>query len=124
MRKRKEDVATALEAPGATLQSEAWGGMAVAYTRLAKGTDFAPALEGLDGDMCPCPHWGYVVKGALHFRYADGSEEVARAGDLWYAPPGHTAWCEEDTEFFDVSPAQELEQVLDHVRTGGQGRAD
>lgn len=117
MRKRKEELATALEAPGATLQSEEWGGMAVAYTRLAQGTDFTPVLKGLEGDMCQCPHWGYVVKGVLHFRYADGSEEVVRAGDMWYAPPGHTAWCEEDSEFIDVSPAQELKQVIDHVRT-------
>lgn len=121
MHQPKEELTVILEAPGAMLQSEQWGGMAVAYTRLSKGTDFTPVLKGLEGDMCQCPHWGYVVKGALHLRYQDGTEEVVRAGDVWYASPGHTAWCDEDTEFIDVSPARELTQVIDHVLSQSQG---
>ena len=29
------------------------------------GTDFGPLLKGLPNDRCPCPHWGYVLKGRL-----------------------------------------------------------
>ena len=35
------------------------GEMTVGYFRFAKGTDLRPALAGLPGDMCQCPHWGY-----------------------------------------------------------------
>jgi hypothetical protein len=33
------------------------GEMTVGYFRFAKGTDLGPALVGLPGDMCQCPHW-------------------------------------------------------------------
>jgi hypothetical protein len=65
--------------------------MAALYVKLAKGSDFSPVLKGLPDDLCQCPHWGYVLKGTLHLRYKDGHEEIARVGDLWYTPPGHTA---------------------------------
>jgi hypothetical protein len=116
MRQPKEQLPIALEVPGAVLRSVRWGAMSAAHAQLSGGTDFTPVLQGLPGDRCHCPHWGYVVKGALHFRHADGNEEVIRAGELWYAPPGHTAWCDEDTEYVDFSPTQEFEQVIDHVR--------
>ncbi len=116
MHESKDKLPVSLQAPGATLRSTQWGNMAVAYASLAEGTDFTPALKGLDGDACHCPHWGYVTKGALHLRYADGSEEEVRAGELWYAPAGHTAWCEEDTEYLDFSPPREFREVIDHVR--------
>ncbi|MGW0859709.1 PspA-associated protein PspAA, partial [Streptomyces sp. NPDC002690] len=32
---------------------------------LPKGTDMGPALVGLPGDLCSCPHWGYMLKGKL-----------------------------------------------------------
>lgn len=105
-----------LDTPGATLQSKRWGEMAVAYARCAGGTDFTPLLKGLEDDLCQCPHWGYVLKGALHLRYKDGQKEIVRAGELWHAPPGHTAWCEEDTEFIDVSPGDEFDHVIGHIR--------
>jgi hypothetical protein len=75
-----------------------------------------PVLKGLADDLCSCPHWGYVTKGAIHLKYKDGSEEVARAGDLWHTPPGHTAWCNEDSEFVEFSPQHELLKLLEHVR--------
>ena len=44
--------------------------------------------SGLPDDSCQCPHWGYVLKGELTFRFAD-REEVFEAGDAFYLPPGH-----------------------------------
>ena len=32
------------------------GEMTVSFIRLGAGTDLGPALVGLDGDRCPCPH--------------------------------------------------------------------
>ena len=105
-----------LEAPGVTIRSTDWNGMAALYVRLSAGADFTPVLKGLTDDLCSCPHWGYVTKGAIYLKYKDGREEIARAGDLWHAPPGHTAWCIEDSEFIEFSPQHELATLLDHVR--------
>jgi hypothetical protein len=110
------DMTLLLAVPGAELRGARWEDKIVAHARLAKGTDFTPVLKGLPGDLCQCPHWGYVISGALQLRFADGRHEVVRAGEAWHAAPGHTAWCEEDTEFVDVSPADEFERVIEHVR--------
>jgi hypothetical protein len=90
--------------------------MAALYVRLSAGADFTPVLKGLVDDLCSCPHWGYITKGAIHLKYKDGHEEVARAGDLWHTPPGHTAWCSEESEYIEFSPQHEFASLLNHVR--------
>ena len=116
MQARKEQLPVALEVPGAaTFRVAEWGETAVAYVRLSAGADAAPLLEGLPGDVCSCPHWGYVLEGAIHVRYADGKEEVSRAGELFYWPGGHTVRVEEDTSFVEFSPRQELKEVYGHI---------
>jgi hypothetical protein len=92
-----------------------WGGMAVGYGELPAGFDFRPLLEGLPDDRCHCPHWGYVLKGSARWRQADGSEEVVKAGDVFYAPAGHTVWIEEESAVLDFSPEKEFEEVYDHI---------
>ena len=92
MKEKGDDLPVTIEAPGAKVRTTQWGGMTASFSTLDKGADFTPLLKGLKDDMCQCPHWGYVLKGALHLRYADGQEEVAKAGELWYAPGGHTGW--------------------------------
>jgi hypothetical protein len=91
------------------------GSLVVGYFELPAGTDFTPMLKGLPDDACQCPHWGYVFKGAVQLRYTDGTEEVAAAGEVFYWPPGHTGWVEEDTIFLDFSPEKELRVVSDHI---------
>jgi hypothetical protein len=113
----KNKLPVVFEVPGVTIRSTNWNGMAALSVRLSAGADFTPVLKGLADDLCSCPHWGYVTKGAIHLKYKDGLEEVARAGDLWYTPPGHTAWCNEDSEFIEFSPQQEFASLLNHVRT-------
>jgi hypothetical protein len=51
-----------------------------------RGTDLAPILKGLSNDLWPCPHRGYMLKGRIRVRYADG-EEVLRAGGIFHPPP-------------------------------------
>jgi len=116
MRETRQNLPVLLQAPGVTVRSADWNGMAVNYIELAKGTDFTPVLKGLPGDMCQCPHWGYVLKGAITLRYQDGKEEKVQAGDLWFAPAGHTAWCEEDTEFVEFSPAADYGHLAGHIK--------
>jgi hypothetical protein len=115
MRLLKEEMPVALELPVATFRVAEWGDKAVAYVRLKAGADATPLLEGLPGDKCQCPHWGYMLEGAIHLRYDDGEEEVCRAGEMFYWPPGHTVWVEEDTSFVEFSPKHELKHVYDHI---------
>jgi hypothetical protein len=115
MKLRKEEVPIALELPVATFRVAEWGDIAVAYVKLKAGTDAAPLLQGLPGDKCQCPHWGYMLEGAIHVRYASGKVEVCRTGDVFYWPAGHTVWVEEDTSFVEFSPKKALKEVYDHV---------
>jgi hypothetical protein len=116
MHELKEHLPVKMEAPGMKIRElGGWGDMVVTYNEFPGGTDFTPMLEGLPNDKCHCPHWGYVVKGAINIRYADGTEEMVRAGEVFYMPPGHTAWIEEDTAWIDFSPEKEYEEVMAHV---------
>jgi hypothetical protein len=92
-----------------------WGGMTAGYMEVPAGTDFTPLLKGLPNDLCHSPHWGYVVKGSLHIGYADGSEEVLEAGQVFYLPAGHTAWADEDAAWLDFSPEKELAEVFANI---------
>src|SRR5262245_32864817 len=115
------DLPALMDNPGAVLRATPWGGMNCTYAAFPAGTDLAPMLRGLPDDLCPCPHWGYILNGALRVRYADDREEVLRTGDLFYLPPGHTAVFEEDTAFVEFSPEREHGEVLAHVGRQAQG---
>ena len=41
---------------------------------------------------CEAPHFQYHVSGTLGIRMDDGTELVARAGDVTSLPKGHDAW--------------------------------
>lgn len=115
MKINKSDIPVRLEAPGMIMRSlEGYGGMTIAYNELPAGTDFTPLLKGLDNDSCHCPHWGYVVEGAIRIVYDDGTEEVTRGGDVYYWPNGHTAVVEEDLKFIEFSPSEEFAEVIGH----------
>ena len=92
-----------------------WGGMTIALMEFPAGLDATPLLKGLPDDKCQCPHWGYVLKGSIHIGYADGTEEVVKAGQVFYFPPGHTGWFDEDAAWVEFSPAKEYAEVMAHV---------
>ena len=115
MRASEKELAIELEAGEIVTRGEDWGGLLVRHLSLPPGADFTPLLKGLPGDMCPCPHWGYVIDGSIHVRYANGAEDVNRAGDLYYWPGGHTGWTDEGVTFVEVAPEHELRPVLDHI---------
>jgi hypothetical protein len=98
----------------AAIRGADWGGLRSMIVSLPAGTDLALVLKGLPNDLCPCPHWGYMIKGRSRVIYADG-EEILKAGDLFYLPPGHTAVVEEDVEFVEFSRPAEFQPVLDHL---------
>jgi hypothetical protein len=100
----------------ASIRGADWGDFRSLYLTLPASTDLTPLLKGLPGDLCPCPHWGYMVKGRVRVTYAD-SGEVIGEGDLFYLPPGHTAFVEEDAEIVEFSRPHEHEPVMDVVRS-------
>jgi Cupin len=85
-------------------------GYTVNFVSFRQDVDATPLLKGLPGDSCPCPHWGYVLKGRLTYRFAD-HEEVFEPGDAFYLPPGHVPVVQAGTEFVQFSPAAELREV-------------
>lgn len=122
MKQDRSQMPKRLEAGGVCVQAQDWGDMNVARIRFPAGADATPLLKGQPGDLCQCPHWGTVVKGAIHVRYADGAEEIVKAGEVYYWPPGHTVWVEEDYEAIEFSPSGPMNAVIDHLKAKmGQG---
>jgi hypothetical protein len=84
-------------------------GYTVSFVSFREDIDATPLLKGLPDDQCQCPHWGYVVKGGLTFRYGD-RDEVFVAGDAFYTPPGHApVQHDPGSEIVLFSPSEELQ---------------
>jgi hypothetical protein len=115
---RKEMDLRVGEEGGPEFRSKAIGGQTMAWVVLPKGTDFGPALKGLPGDMCQCPHWGYMIKGKLLMHTPDG-DKTYEAGEAFYWAAGHSPVAVEDCEYIDISPTDQLEEVIKHVTGGG-----
>jgi hypothetical protein len=94
---------------------EELGGYTVGFESYSADMDAAPIFQGLPDDRCQCPHWGYVVKGKIGFRYAD-REETYEAGDAYYAPAGHTPILYDGGEVVEFSPTDKLGQTMDVVK--------
>lgn len=90
-------------------------GYTVSFVKFRQDIDATPLYKGLPDDRCQCPHWGYVLKGRLTFRYADGTEDTMESGDAYYARPGHTPVLYAGTEVVEFSPTSELQATLDVV---------
>ena len=90
--------------------SEDLGGYTVNFVSIRADHDLGPMLAGLPGGHCRCPHWGYVVKGQMTVRYGD-REEVISAGEAFYLAPGHAPAATAGTEFIQISPTDQLQEV-------------
>ena len=122
MRIAKEQVDVRLEIPGAVIRQQrefgdasGFGSISGEYFSLSAGVDTTPLFEGLEGDLCQCPHWGYVLAGRLTTTDAAGAQETVEAGDLFYWPPGHNVKVEADAEIVMFSPEHEHSHVIDHM---------
>lgn len=123
MRQAKEAIPVRIDAPGAIARQQSDFGDATGYGRiggeyfsLAAGTDISPLLQGLEGDLCQAPHWGYLLQGEVTVTYADGTQEVVNSGDLFYWPPGHTVRVGQDAEVILFSPQHEHDEVFENMR--------
>ncbi len=123
MKVAKDDVDVRIQIPGATLRQRRGFGTVKGYDRiggeyfsLSAGVDTAPLFEGLEGDLCQCPHWGYVLKGAITTTDTNGATETVKGGDLFYWPPGHNVHVDADADIIMFSPEHEHTEVLDHMK--------
>lgn len=120
MRLAKDDIPVKLDVPGAKARQlsdfgSASGTLGAEYFSLGAGTDIAPLLQGLEGDLCQAPHWGYVISGDLVVTYADGSTDNCVGGDVFFWPSGHTVRVQQDAEVILFSPQHEHLAVMDHM---------
>lgn len=122
MRIAKEDVDVKMEIPGAVIRQRTDFGDATGlgmisgeYFSLSAGVDTTPLFLGLEGNMCQCPHWGFVLLGQLTTTDADGKQETVNANDLFYWPPGHNVKVDSDAEIIMFSPQREHSHVINHM---------
>ena len=87
------------------------GGYPVGFETYTADADLTPLFAGLPDDRCQCEHWGYVIRGKLTFKTAEG-EETFETGDAYYAPPGHTPVLYAGTEVVEFSPTPALHETL------------
>lgn len=118
----KDSVDVKMKIPGATIRQQLEFGTAKGFDKisgeyfsLSAGVDTAPLFQGLDGNMCQCPHWGFVINGEITTTNASGERETVRANDLFYWPPGHNVKVESDAEIVMFSPQKEHTHVIDHM---------
>ena len=115
MRASKKDLPKLMETGHSVISGAEWGDMMVGYYTYSKESDLTPSLKGLPSDMCPCHHWGYVIKGQMTTK-DKGHEEIAKAGDVYYVAPGHTTIFAEGTEILDFSPKEEFRKLTEAVK--------
>jgi hypothetical protein len=122
MRVAKDDVNVRMEIPGAVIRQQMEFGAVNGYDKisgecftLAAGVDTTPLFLGLEGDLCQCPHWGFVLRGRLTTTDAQGVKETVNANDLFYWPPGHNVKVDADAEIIMFSPQREHSHVIDHM---------
>ena len=122
MRVSKNDVDVQMEIPGAVIRQRKEFGDTSGYDKLSgecftlsAGVDTTPLFHGLEGDLCQCPHWGFVLRGQITTTDAKGRQETVTANDLFYWPPGHNVRVDEDAEIIMFSPQREHSQVIDHM---------
>lgn len=112
----KENIPVGMKGPKTILRSKSGlGGMTAAYNELPAGGDMSPLFEGLPGNSCTAPHWGYILEGSIRIKYVDGKEETVNAGEIFYWPAGHLPFVEKDVKLIDFSPEAELNVVLAHI---------
>ena len=118
----KEQVEVRMEIPGAVIRQRKDFGDVSGYSKisgeyftLAAGVDTTPLFQGLEGNLCHSPHWGFVLRGRLTTTDAAGKQETVNTNDLFYWPPGHNVKVEADAELIMFSPQHEHSLVIDHM---------
>jgi hypothetical protein len=111
-----------MEIPGATIRqhmdfgnTRGFDKISGEYFTLSAGIDTTPLFQGLEGNQCQCPHWGYVLSGRITTTDANGVLETVNAADLFYWPAGHNVRVDEDAEIIMFSRQHEHSRVIEHM---------
>lgn len=122
MKIAKENIEVKMEIPGAVIRqikdfgdATGYGKMGGEFFSLAAGVDTTPLFIGLEGNMCQCPHWGFVLSGQITTTDAEGKQETVNPHDLFYWAPGHNVMVNKDAEIIMFSPQHEHSMVIDHM---------
>lgn len=122
MRVAKDDVDIRMEIPGAVIRQRTgfgdvsgFDGISGEYFTLSAGVDTTPLFQGLEGNLCQCPHWGFVLRGRITTTDSNGEQETVNANDLFFWPAGHNVRVDEDAEIIMFSPQREHSLVIDHM---------
>lgn len=122
MRIAKEDVDVKMEIPGAVIRQRmdfgdatGLGKISCEFFSLSEGVDTTQLFQGLEGDLCQSPHWGFVSCGQLTTTDKYGVQETVKANDLFYWPPGHNVKVDADAEIVMFSPQHEHSIVINHM---------
>ena len=122
MRVAKDSVDVRMQIPGAVIRQRKEFGdvkgfdkISSEYFTLSAGVDTTPLFKGLEGDLCQCPHWGFVLRGQVTTTDAKGGGETVKTNDLFYWPPGHNVKVDQDAEIVMFSPQREHSEVIDHM---------
>ncbi|MBK5208054.1 MAG: cupin domain-containing protein [Flavobacteriaceae bacterium] len=122
MKISKNDIEVKMEIPGAVIRQKTDFGDATGlgkisgeYFSLSAGVDTTPLFIGLEGNLCQCPHWGYLLSGQITTTDANGIEEIVNEKDLFYWPAGHNVKVNADAEIVMFSPQHEHTHVINHM---------
>ena len=122
MRVAKDNVEVRMEIPGAVIRQRKEFGdvsgfdkISGEYFTLSAGVDTTQLFQGLEGNLCQCPHWGFVLRGQITTTDAMGAQETVKANDLFYWPPGHNVRVDADAEIVMFSPQREHNRVISHM---------
>jgi hypothetical protein len=122
MRIAKDVVDIKMEMPGAVIRQRTdfgdatgLGKISCEYFSLSAGVDTTPLFQGLEGNSCQCPHWGFVLRGQLTTTDENGARETVNANDLFYWPPGHNVKVGADAEIIMFSPQHQHSLVINHM---------
>jgi len=122
MKIAKDNIEIKMEIPGAIIRQQTDFGDATGlgkisgeYFSFSAGVDTTALFIGLEGNLCQCPHWGYVLSGQITTTDADGIKERVNANDLFFWPAGHNVKVDTDAEIIMFSPQKEHTHVINHM---------
>lgn len=122
MKIAKENIEVKMEIPGAVIRQKTdfgdatgLGKISAEYFSLSSGVDTTPLFMGLEGNLCQCPHWGYLISGQITTTDGKGVKEIVNANDMFYWPSGHNVFVNTDAEVIMFSPQHEHTHVINHM---------
>lgn len=93
-------------------QTEGWS---IGFSTFSMDVDGARLFKGAPDDQCQATHMGYILKGKMAIRTADGAEEVFEAGDAFFISPGHTPFYFAGLEILDFTSTEDSNRQLAYM---------